>query len=371
MLWKRSKEKRSEKATKERGGRQAAILPESVLIWIDAAYSDFPARVARGLAIAEAFRAEGVEKVTLSCLQSRSLPIEADSRGVQWLDSRPNGAPITFNEIVKTVAADLVIADSCTPPRLQADLKVPLFVLLADAFSPNLLEADSIHAVLLPGLILPPDFETLQLLPSRLGDCIHGAQYVPIPRAYTANGVAAVKEDRLLIALSGNGVSENLAQLLETVKRSWSGDITVLADTSAGAAQKIQEMKEDRVEFLVDPPLPERLAAMQRAQFALSHPSLTLYELLALKKPVIVTPRNDGEIQLCRLALEANAIRAVPASESLDALSLCIDDLMKSEEARKKLRAGAGELVSTHGAKNIVNALLARFERMGGRRKVE
>jgi hypothetical protein len=368
-LWKRIKEKRSEKTAKEQGGRQAAVRPHSALIWIDAVYSDLPARVARGLAIAEAFCAEGVEKVTLACLQSRNLPDEADRRGAHWLDSRPNGAPITFNEIVKTAEADLVIADSSTPPRLQSDLKVPLFVLLADAFSPNLLEPDSIKALLLPGLILPPDFETLRLLPNRIGDCIHGPQYVPIPSAYATDGASAPQEDRVLIALSGNGIPETLTQLLETVKRSWSGEITVLADVSAGAAQKIQEIKEDRVEFLIDPPLSERLSAMRRAKLALAYPSLTQYELLALKKPVILMPRNEGEIQLCRLVLEAKAARAVPASESQDALSLCLEELLKSDEGRKKLSAGAGELIPANGAKNIMDSLLARFERTGGSQK--
>lgn len=366
-LWKRIKDNRVEKTVKAREQQSSKVRPESVLIWIDAACNDHSARVVRGLAIAEAFRSKGIEKITLACLQSRNLLSEANDRNVYWLDSRPNGNPITFNEIVKTSKADLVIADSSVAPRLQSDLPVPLFVLLADVFSPSLLETDSIRVVLLPGLISPPDFEILRILPSRIGNCIHGMDYVPIPNSYFTDEIPNSQEDRVLAVLSGTMTPESFTSLLQTVKQSWSGGIVILADTPAESVQKIQEMTDESIEWLIAPSLRERVDAIRRAVVALAYPALNVYELLALRKPVLLMPRNEEEIRICRIALEQNVARVVPTSESMETLSLCFNELLKNRESRKFLSEQTKNWMPVHGARDMADALLARYERIAGR----
>lgn len=365
-LWKRIKENRSEKKSREE--RTSTIRPKSVLVWIDAACNDLPARVVRGLAIAEAFRIEGIDAVSLACLQNRNLPEEANRRNIQWIDSRPDGNPITFTEIVKTSNADFIVADSCAAPRLQNDLRVPLLALLSDSFSPPLLEGESIHAAVLPGLISPPDFEHTRILPSRIGNCLHGAQYVPIPACYRSDDTLALQENHVLLTLAGNVEPESYASVIQAVQRYWSGEIIVLADIPAGHVQKLQEIETsgENVKWVIDPPLTERIEAIRNAVFALAFPSLNVYELWACQKPVVLLPRNDGEKRIGQMAIEQNIARMVPLSETPESLDRCIDELVNEKEAGRILGESARTWMPEHGARNIVNALLARFERIAG-----
>ena len=360
-LWKRIKENRLEKAAKVRERRQKAILPKSVLLWIDAAYNDAPARFVRGLAIAEAFRQAGVERVSLACLENANAPAEMDARDLQWIDVRPNRNPITFNEIVKRAEADLTIADSASPPRLQNDADV-LLCLLADGFSVPLLEADWIDAVLMPGFIIPPDFESVHVLPSRIGDCIHGEQYVSLPSVYAESQDA--QKDRVLIAVSGNVSSESVQTLINAVRGSWTGTIAILADVSPSVEQRLKQELSGEFELEVDPPLQQRLSLLRQAKLVLMFPSLHVYEFLTLRTPVVLVPRSEAEAAVCRLILDRNAARVIPASESAEVFESTVKELLESNEACEHLGANAGELVTAEGANELAEALLSRFDRL-------
>jgi len=365
-LWKRIKENRPEKKSREE--QSTTIRPKSVLIWIDAACIDHPARVVRALAIGEAFQSEEIASVTLACLQSRNLPEEAKLRNIQWVDSRPNGNPITFNEIVKTSNADLIVADSCAAPRLQNDLHVSLLALVSDAFTAHLLEGESIHTIILPGLVSPPDFENTRILPSRIGSCIDGADYISIPLLYHADHTPNSSDGHVLIALAGNVNPESFASLRETVQRSWSGNIVILADGNIGQIEKLQEINAtaENIKWLIDPPLLERIEAIHSAVVALAFPSLNVYELLACNKPVLLISRNEEENRICQLAREQNLARTVPVSETPEGLYQTINELLNDKDARRILSERARAWMPVQGAKNIVRALLARFERIVG-----
>ncbi len=366
-LWKRIKENRLEKAAKVREGRTVSVLPQSVLIWIDAACNDLPARIVRGLALAEAFVNAGIERVTVSCLECRNVPAETEKRSIAWIHSRPNGNPITFNEIVKQAGADLVIADSVIPPRLQLDIHIPLFALLADLFFLTLFESDRVNAVLLPGLIEPPDFETLSLLPSRVGDTIHGLQYVPLPGEYFTPPPLATPPEHALIAVSGMVDSDLIKRLIEIVHSAGINAVSILADIPSLSADSLRMELSDACEFLIDPPLPARLAALRNTRLILAFPSLSVYELLSQHRPLVLLPRSERETRTSRLILERGAARVIPAGETSDALKTQVEELLHNEPERNQLMTRASELIPSGGARNLVEVLLTRYAQ-GARR---
>lgn len=360
-LWKRIKDNRLEKAAKVREGRKAPALPQSVLIWIDAAYNDLPARIVRGLALAEAFACAGVERVTISCLESRNLPAETEKRSIAWIHSRPNGNPITFNEIVKQAGADLVVADSATPPRLQFDIHVPLFALLADSFSPTLFESDRVNAVLLPGLIEPPDFETISLLPSRVGDAIHGPQYVPLPNEYFAPSPVETPPDRALIAVSGTVDADPLKRLIEIVHSAGLNAVSILADVPSPSADSLRVELSGVCELLIDPPLSERRAALRSTRVILAFPSLIVYELLSQHQPLVLLPQSEQETRMSRQLLEKGAARVIPTGEASDVLKTQVEEILHNEAARSQIITRASELIPPEGARNLVDVLVTRY----------
>ncbi len=366
-LWKRNKEKQPGQATKGKNGIPVKDnRPQSVLLWIDAVHQDLPARVIRGVAIAHAFRNAGIEKVTLACLESANLPGETDRLHIQWMNSRPEGKPITFGEIVKTTAADLVIADSLTPPRLPAEYKESLLIMLAEQFSPPLLESEWVNSLLLPGYGISPDFETLNLLPSRLADCFHGLDYVALGNDYFLSN-EPVSENHVLIMVSGASCSESIPSLLETVRTIWKGTVIVLADVLSHERSRIQEAVTGETLLMIDPPFSERRSAIRSASLILATPFLNLYEALALRKPLVLLPRTETEKKLGRLIQEKKGMRVIPFEEANEPLKRCLEELLQSEDERKKVGNGTGDSIPATGAKNLVDVLLARFERSRNR----
>ncbi len=359
-LWKIIKKNRKEKTKKTK----KAPLPKSVMIWIDAAYSDQPARVIRGLALAEAFCKADIESVSLSCLACGGLTDEITKRNIQWINSRPDGNPLTFNEIVKVSAADIVIADCTTPPRLQPDLNTSLFALLADAYSDSLFASNRVDAALLPGLITQPDFENIEAQASCMADCIHGLQYVPILDEYFSQNNETPSEDRLLIAVSGNASPEDLSPILDAVRPLTRSPIKILADVSTNSADQLKEAFSSDAELLISPSLSDRITAIRQTCLVIARPGLNIYELIAMGKPVILTPRTDKEIKTCQLFLKQNAVRVTPIADSFDMLKMSIEELLKNGEERKKLSQQAVDLLDANGSKNTVDILLTRFARI-------
>jgi len=367
-LWKKIRKNRKDKTNKIKKSPR----PKSVMIWIDAAYNDQPARVIRGLALAEAFCNAGIESVSLSCLACSNLTDEIEKNPkIKWIDSRPNGNPLTFNEIVKVSAAEIVIADCTTPPRLQPDLNTSLFILLADEYSDSLFASHRVNAALLPGLIITPDFEKTEVPASRMADCIHGAQYIPMPDAYYTQTDASPAPGHLMIAVSGNASLEEISPILDALHPLSKSPITILADVSTDSAKQLQEAYTDNVELLISPSLADRMTAIRQASLAIACPGLNILELLALRKPVIITPRSNQQVKVCQLLLKQNTVRVTPIADSLDMLKMNVEELLKNEEERKNLSKQAGDLLDANGSKNVVDALLTRFARIELMRKIQ
>ncbi|MBN2328371.1 MAG: hypothetical protein JXR73_14595 [Candidatus Omnitrophica bacterium] len=364
-LWKQIKENRLERAAKARKGRKSIAKPESILIWIDSAYNDQSARLVRAIALAEGFQKSGINHIVLACPESQNLPEESEKRHIQWVDSRPGGDPLPFFEIVKASNADLAISDCFILPRHSSDETIPYWVLLCDVFSRQVFDSDAIQTYLMPGWILAPDFERLDLPPSRLGNCLHGVDYVPIPTIYYDEVSSPIEPDRLLIALSGHVNLESLRQLLDAIRNSWKDGVCILADVNSKMAPQIREKIAGNIELLIDPPWEKRLKAIRRAKLVLAYPSLNVYEFFAMCKPMILMPRNRQEALLCRMVLEQEAARAVPAEEMMDLLKPCIDDLLRSEGERARLIQRMKSLITPISAQNVAHALLARYARCG------
>ncbi|MFB3787571.1 MAG: hypothetical protein ACE15F_14515 [bacterium] len=344
--------------------------PRHVLVWIDASYADHPARIIRGLALAEAFKQASILQVTLACLPTRHLPAETEKRNLHWLNTRPGGAPLLFHEILKTTQADLVIADCLTPPRFQPAPPLVLFALVSDLFSDSLLASPMVDSLLIPGLACPPDFSSLSLLPSRLADCFHGPRYIPLlaipDEAGNTNPAPASTEDKtVLIAISGNENPEILHGLLERIRESWKGRIQILADIPPSAGERLKEALGGENTVLHDPPLPDRWKAIGAAQTIVAFPGLQVYEFLGCGKPVILLPRSDPEERIGRLLEARGAVRVIPvgASINMEKLKESFNELNQNETLRSFLQQKAKEIVEDGGARNAVDLWLRRYRR--------
>ncbi|MGC9330104.1 MAG: hypothetical protein ACP5I1_20880 [Candidatus Hinthialibacter sp.] len=218
----------------------------------------------------------------------------------------------------------------------------------------------------MPGWVLAPNFEKLDLLPSHMGNCLHGPEYVPIPSSYYEKDPSPVEPDRLLIALSGHVNLDALSSLLASIRSFWKEGVSILADVNSPMEMQFREAISGDIELLIDPPWEKRLQAIRRTKLALAYPSLNVYEFFALRKPVILMPRNRQEALVCRVVLEQEAARVVPADESLEVLKSCMDDLLRDEKERTHLMERLKTLFPPNNAQNAANALLSRYARCGG-----
>ncbi|HXK93784.1 MAG TPA: hypothetical protein PKV38_08890 [bacterium] len=376
VFWKKKDKNHSSSPQEIQLAPGTPARPDHVLVWIDAAYADLPARFVRGMALAEAFRQAAVPNVTLACLPTRNLPGAAEERNIHWLNIRPNGAPVLFSEILETTQADLVLADCLTPPRFQPTPWLALFALISDSYSDSLIASSAVDSLLLPGLVSPPVFAALSLPPSRMADCFHGTRYLPLPALYFADKAKAddasagpPEEKRFLIAVSVHVNPDSIAMLVECLRESGTGRIQILADVSQTAADRLRDNLAGDIEWLHDPPLGGRWQIIREASWILSYPGLPVYECLLAGQSVILLPRSDPEERICRLVESRGAARVIPAQITSDKekLKTCLNGWLHDETLYQNLRQNAREVVEGNGARNTVDILLNRFRHRKGK----
>ena len=329
-------------------------------MWIDNACGGLSSRLVRNLALAEVFKRANVPDVTIACRKRRKLPSELEKRGIHWLNSEPENGPLSLSEIIDHTSPQLVLTESETPVRLRSSNNVIMHGLTADSFSEDLFLSETADTVILPGWIVPPEFDTLGIPPSRLGDCLHGGPYVSLPELYRQPLAANREEDRILITVAGDVTPEMITPIIESVKACWEGLITLLADVSPAVAQPIRDRFESEFDVMTDASLRKRFNAIEQSRLVITTPTCALYEFLVQGKPMILLHRTEREKRLCRTIEEETSARTA-AVEGMALLKRHVNELVRDESTRKELGENAAGAIDKRGAERLVLALLKRY----------
>jgi len=360
-FFRRSKEEK-EQAKKE--AKRRKIKLDRVLLWIDGAHRDLASRALRALALAEAFRRAGAQETVLACPALGWLAEAAKERGLIFLDAARDGVAMRFQEIFAVSPAEILVADPVVPisaPRTAAERIRPLFVQIGDAFSESLFTLDM---VILPGVIVPPDFERLHLPPSRLTNCIHGENYVPLPALYSSRKKQPVEGRKtFLAAIAGNPAFDEAAAFVETMRAVEGGETALLADVPPALLESLHEKFAGMRIAGREASIMERLALIQEAEWIAAYPTNQIYEFLALGKPVILCPQTAAEEKVCQRIAEAGA--GISAWEngrlSLEKVKALAAEWNGDEAKRRSAGAKAAELIPFGGAVRTVSLIVDRW----------
>ncbi|RJP35543.1 MAG: hypothetical protein C4527_00385 [Candidatus Omnitrophota bacterium] len=339
--------------------------PEIILLWIDPDHPDLPARVIRAFAYVEALLKETGAQIRLACANAGDLLNSIKRNGIEWIDLSGGEIPLSFGDFVAQETPDLTIADLCKAPsanRLREINSHTMLVLLGSSFEESLFGAD---AVLLPGVIAPPAFETVSFPPSRLGKCIHGEEFISLPDCYfdEKTDLQEIGLKPCLAVTESISLEDSLA-IANQLQTACNEEVVILADVRELKYRQFKESMPVNEIIAGSVTLGERLQALNRSRFVVTHFSLLVYEFMSQGKPLILLPRTEAETAVCRLLRERGAAMVCDGGKNRDGDELrnCLITLWGDESLQKKLGETARRIVAGEGARRTIVELMARWK---------
>lgn len=354
----------------KRSKDQLRVLPaeepkpnlQSVLIWVDESYRDPVSRVVRVLALEEAYRDTGLREVHLVCPTIGLFTHEAGQRGINVSTPDHEAPPLTLADTIQQLQPDIVVADLLNPPvafpRTAGD-KPLLFVLLCDRFHETALSADM---VILPGCHPAPRFESLRLQPSRLADCLHGLDVVPLPKLYEEE-VSSNSSTSCMVALASEEFMDHMASLEQTLKNAFKQPLFLLDDRANGLPDKLKGLFEPKTTCNRESTLKDRLHMIDQANVVMTHTGPHIYEFLARGKAVILYATSDSEWTTAQwLQSQLDGVTAFDArkKEGSDMESR-LKNVLDDPEFQKQTKNKTELIIKENGAVRIATLTMNRW----------
>jgi hypothetical protein len=283
-----------------------------VLFWIDSLFGDCSARIVRAFALAEALKTLGAPHVTIACPDTDGIFLDSNLYRIPVVDNTKTNSFKDLEALLRNNQPDCLIADVVAVAKLRAGFKNskrPYLVLLADTFSESHCFAD---LVLIPGLLPPPNFEEIDLLPSHLSKILHGLAYIPFPTLYQQPPAVSTEPQPIGLVLSGTGLHTDLVHLVQHIESVHPGPIELFVDGSPKLIWSIKNTLSTPLLSGVECTIRQRMAWIDHCQMIVAFPSIHVYECLARHKPVLLLPRSDVETKIAALLQTQNLVRAFP-----------------------------------------------------------
>ncbi len=354
----------------KRSKDQLRVLPaeepkpnlQSVLIWVDESYRDPVSRVVRALALEEAYRDTGLREVHLVCPTIGLFTHEASQRGINVSTPDHEAPPLTLADTIQQLQPDIVVADLLNPPvafpRTAGDKRL-LFVLLCDRFHETALGADM---VILPGCHPAPTFESLRLQPSRLADCLHGWDVVPLPKLYEEEASSNTSTS-CIVALSSDEFVDHMLPLEQTLKTVFKQSLSLLDDSANGLPDKLKGLFDPKKTCDRESTLKDRRDMIDQANVVLTHTGPHMYEFLARGKNVILYTTSESEWTTAQwMQSQLGGVMAFNARKKEgDELDSQLKSVLDAPEIQKRAENNAEPIIKKNGAAHIASLTMDRW----------
>ncbi len=340
--------------------------PRTLLIWIDPTKENQIARHIRALALIEAFRRVEVETILLPSASRDYFREDFQCHQVRWLENVSEISALSIQDVIQKEKPNMTLADigRTSFARIFAEIRRQTFLVsigekLEEIFF-------SANAVLLPEIILTPNFETLSLSPSRLGRCIHGERYLPLPSSYTER---AAKEEMsanpLVFLLSSRFFTDKMFSLIKQLHTNVQSKLLIIYDAKES---EFNHWKEDLlgVEFVsLHESVEKRLQTLNQARMGILPFSSPSYELMALGKPTLLLAHSKEEKELGQLFAEKGIAKVISmeTEQYIDSALQIAQELWENDSLRETIGTTAEQFFPKDGAKQVVEELIFRFSR--------
>jgi UDP-2,4-diacetamido-2,4,6-trideoxy-beta-L-altropyranose hydrolase len=313
--------------------------------------------VMRGLALAQAWRAEGGEAIF--ALAQGEPAIEARLRhegfDVVRLAAVP-GSPADVDETL-AIAAHWVVVDGYhfAADYLAAIHTARRLLVVDDWGHAGHYDAD---------LILNGNgYATPDLYPSTTGQLLLGARYLPLRREFLdaiAPRATPPVARTILVTLGGADPDNRTQLVVEALRRltlPFEARVIIGASNPHGAAVRAAAAGDDRIGVLDH--VREMPALMTWADVAIAGAGTTTWELCALGVPALLLVLADNQAPVAEAVAARGAAIAVGRLENQppERLASRLDLLMRSEVLRLLLSESGRALVDGRGAMRVVRAM--------------